>query len=71
MCNAYDDNDRHRARPAPLIRQDLCAQLAPLNSYGLVDFSASLVDGLMALGRASKTAVRALRPAAQADGACA
>ena len=34
-----------------LVRSDLCAQLAPLNLYGLPGLSAAVVDGLIALTR--------------------
>ncbi len=45
-CNS----DRAWVRPeARLLRNDLCAQLAPLNRYGLAGFSSALVDGLRAL----------------------
>jgi len=44
----------------PLIEHDLCAQLAPLDRYGLPGFSAALVDGLLALANRSKGALRAL-----------
>ncbi len=48
MCESNDDNDR--ARPgAQVVRSDLCAQIAPLDRYGLPGFSAALVDGLRAL----------------------
>jgi hypothetical protein len=51
------DSDRG-ARPAsPLIRHDLCAQIAPLDRYGLPGLGAALADGLMALVGASRTAL--------------
>ena len=34
---------------SPLIVTDLCAQLAPLNRYGLPGFSAAVAEGLRAL----------------------
>jgi hypothetical protein len=42
-----------------LVRHDLCAQLAPLDRYGLAEFSCGLVDGLLALATWSKGALRA------------
>jgi hypothetical protein len=55
-------------RASPLIRSDLCAQLAPLNRYGLAGLSSALVDGLVALVSASRNALRSLaaRPPAGA-----
>jgi hypothetical protein len=50
-----------------LIRHDLCAQLAPLNTYGLADFSSSLVDGLIALAGASRKALHRSAGAGAAD----
>jgi hypothetical protein len=50
--------DCARAAP-PLIRHDLCAQIAPLDRYGLPGLGAALADGLLALVGASKTALRA------------
>ncbi|MBV8105472.1 MAG: hypothetical protein JO223_12785 [Hyphomicrobiales bacterium] len=45
-------------RPVPsLIVNDLCAQMATLNRYGLPKVSAALADGLRALMGASRTAV--------------
>ena len=38
-------------------RADLCAQLAPLNSYGLSGLSSAIVDGLRALASLSRTAL--------------
>ncbi len=43
-----------------LIRSDLCAQLAPLNRYGLAGLSSALIDGLVALVSASTNALRSL-----------
>lgn len=47
-------------RASPLIRGDLCAQLAPLNRYGLPGLSSALVDGLVALVSASRNGLRSL-----------
>jgi len=47
-------NNPSRSGPAlasGLLRNDLCAQLAPLNRYGLAGVSAALVDGVIALVR--------------------
>jgi hypothetical protein len=45
-CNS----DRAAGRPGQrFLRNDLCAQLAPLNRYGLAGFSSALVDSLRAL----------------------
>jgi hypothetical protein len=38
------------------IRHDLCAQLAPLDRYGLADFASVLVDGVLALANRLKDA---------------
>ena len=47
--------DRTAVRPDPrLVRSDLCAQLAPLNRYGLAGFTSALVDGARALFGASR-----------------
>ena len=40
-----------------LKRADLCAQLAPLNRYGLNDLSSAIVDGLRALASLCKAAL--------------
>jgi hypothetical protein len=42
-----------------LTRADLCAQMAPLDRYGLAELSSALVDGLLALATWSKDALRA------------
>lgn len=59
--------------PSGLIRSDLCAELAPLNRYGLTGLSSALVDGLVALIGASRDALRSLAatptPGATAAGA--
>jgi hypothetical protein len=55
-------DDTSRIYPHPqsrLIRHDLCAQLAPLDRYGLAEFSSALVDGLLAFATWSKAALRA------------
>jgi hypothetical protein len=52
----------HRAGDAyssPLIVNDLCAQLAPLNRYGPPNLGAAAVDGLRALIGASRKVVGA------------
>jgi hypothetical protein len=52
----------HRAGGAyssPLIVNDLCAQLAPLNRYGFPNLGAAAVDGLRVLIGASRKAVGA------------
>jgi len=45
------------AAGSSLMRHDLCAQLAPLNQYGLNEFSSAIVHGLIALAGASKKAL--------------
>jgi hypothetical protein len=45
---------------SPLIVNDLCAQLAPLNRYGLPGLSAVVANGARALIGASRTAVIAV-----------
>ena len=47
------------AGDSPLIVKDLCAQLAPLNRYGLPNLGAVAVDGLIVLIGASRKAVGA------------
>jgi hypothetical protein len=59
MVNSYNSSRCPRSASG-LIRHDLCAQLAPLNRYGLADFSAAVVESLIALANASGRAVRAL-----------
>jgi len=52
------DRRRDDLRPAPpLVYNDLCAQLAPLDRYGLTGLSRALVDGLVALVGASRNAL--------------
>jgi hypothetical protein len=53
----------HRAGGAysPLIVNNLCAQLAPLNRYGPPNLGAVAVDGLLALIGASRKVVGAAR----------
>jgi len=46
--------------PSPLIVNDLCAQLAPLNRYGLPGLSAAVANGARALVGVSRTAVTAV-----------
>ena len=46
--------------PSPLIVNDLCAQLAPLNRYGLPGLGAVVADGARALIGVSRTAVGAV-----------
>jgi hypothetical protein len=42
----------HHKCASQLIRDDdLCAQLAPLDRYGLADFASVLVDSLLALAK--------------------
>ena len=49
---------REGARSAsPLLVNDLCAQLVPLNRYGLNGVASALVSALRALTGASRTAV--------------
>jgi hypothetical protein len=43
-----DSYDRSRLSEQ-VVRCDLCAQITPLDRYGLPGFSAALVDGLRAL----------------------
>jgi hypothetical protein len=53
-------HNTHRAGGAsPLIVRDLCAQLAPLNRYGLPNLGAAAVDGLIVLIGASRKALGA------------
>jgi hypothetical protein len=48
-------NDFDRTRPVSrAARRDLCAQIVPLDRYGLPGLSAALVDGLRALFRATR-----------------
>lgn len=52
----YESNEvDDRGRPAAqVVLCDLCAQMTPLDRYGLPGFSAALVDGLRALFTASR-----------------
>jgi len=52
------DHPRSRSR---LVVDDLSAQLAPLDMYGLSDLTAAMVHGLVALAGASAKGVHALR----------
>jgi hypothetical protein len=49
-----------RSRERPLIVNDLCAQLIPLNRYGLPGFGAVVADGARALIGVSRKAVGAV-----------
>lgn len=51
--NEVDDWVRPAAQ---VVRCDLCAQVTPLDRYGLPGFSAALVDGLRALFSVSRGA---------------
>ena len=42
-------------------RADLCARMAPLNSYGLTGVGSALAEGLSALANVSRHALHALR----------
>jgi hypothetical protein len=58
MIMFRDGTSRIHLRPQwQLSRDDLCAQLAPLDRYGLAEFSAAMVDGLRALATWSKGAL--------------
>jgi hypothetical protein len=50
-----------RSRERPLIVNDLCAQLVPLNRYGLADLGAAVADGARALFDASRTAATSVK----------
>jgi hypothetical protein len=53
-------HNTHRAGDAsPLIVKDLCAQLAPLNRYGLPGLGAVVADGARALIGVSRKALGA------------
>ncbi|MGB7975747.1 MAG: hypothetical protein WCF81_15685 [Roseiarcus sp.] len=53
-------HNTHRAGgPSPLIVNDLCAQLAPLNRYGLPGLGAVVAEGARALIGVSRKAVGA------------
>jgi hypothetical protein len=49
-CSNFCRSGRSGSAPT-LLRYDICAQLAPLNLYGLAGLSAAMVDGLRALTR--------------------
>jgi hypothetical protein len=53
-------HNRRRDGGSPLIVNDLCAQLAPLNRYGLPGLGAVVAEGARALFGASRTAVTAV-----------
>ena len=52
---------RPRSHSPAYTRDDLCARVAPLDSYGLTGVSSALADGLSALASLSKHALCALR----------
>ena len=52
---------------SPLIVNDLCAQVAPLNRYGLPSLGAAVANGLRALIGASRTALGAVISRSEAD----
>ena len=52
---------------SPLIVNDLCAQVAPLNRYGLPSLGAAVADGLRALIGASRTALGAVISRSEAN----
>ena len=56
MLHALDSDRRVRAA-SPLIRNDLCAQITPLDRYGPAGLGAALADGLLALVGVTKTAL--------------
>jgi hypothetical protein len=53
-------HNRRRDGESPLIVNDLCAQLAPLNRYGLPDLGAVVANGARALIGVSRSAVTAV-----------
>lgn len=55
--NSHRAGDAHSS---PLIVNNLCAQLAPLNRYGPPNLGAAAVDGLIVLIGFSRKAVGAL-----------
>lgn len=52
---------------SPLIVNDLCAQVAPLNRYGLPSLGAAVANGLRALIGASRTALGAVLSRSEAN----
>jgi hypothetical protein len=52
---------------SPLIVNDLCAQVAPLNRYGLPSLGAAVADGLRVLIGASRTALGAVLSRSEAN----
>jgi hypothetical protein len=59
--HCLQNTDRGRAECAsPLLVNDLCAQLAPLNRYGLPGLGAVVARGLRVLIGASRMAAGAL-----------
>ena len=56
LCQHNADRSRER----PLIVNDLCAQLVPLNRYGLPGLGAVVADGARALIGVSRSAVGAV-----------
>ena len=51
----------HHFGPPAYTHADLCARVAPLDSYGLTGISSALAESLSALASASKQAFSALR----------
>ena len=60
MFHPQNDCRANSSAASRLIRPDLCAQVAPLDRYGLAGFSTAVVDGLMAIAGRSRNAFRAL-----------
>jgi hypothetical protein len=58
--NIMCPHNRSRGDESPLIVNDLCAQLVPLNRYGLPGFGAVVADGARALIGVSRSAVSAV-----------
>ena len=60
MQRLYNSDRSGQRSASPLIVNDLCAQLAPLNRYGLPSLGVAVAESLRALIAASRTAVGAV-----------
>ncbi|MGH6797536.1 MAG: hypothetical protein ACREDI_04035, partial [Roseiarcus sp.] len=65
-CSSNTDRGRSES-VSPLIVNDLCAQLAPLNRYGLPSLGAAVAAALRILIGASRTAVGAVLSRSEAN----
>jgi hypothetical protein len=71
MVHSHHSSQAWPQSRSQLIVDDLSAQLAPLDTYGLADIGSTVVDGLVALAGASSKRLHALRaPSIDERSAC-